>query len=112
MASNWLSTHSDDDDYLNIKDCPAVYVIFFINWKTKERRLIYIGASIKLRKRLMQHKLKEWARYSCTLRTKFGNADRVLVKYKPSESDPKYILLLEKELIKKLRPQFNKQHNS
>lgn len=88
-------------DYTNIiPEKPGVYAIYILNLNTKYKKLVYIGMAQNLYKRLQKHEVKK------LLYNLIDYPNCIWIKCKIELNTNKRILL-EKELIKKLKPQYN-----
>ena len=84
---------------------PCVYIIFIENWSGFTREVQYIGQTSNLYKRLSSHIV-----YSKVRKIIYDKRFSIDVKIKYIESKKKRELL-EKKLIQKLKPPFNKMYN-
>lgn len=95
LPSAWLEVHSP----LEIPPIACCYVLIF------DRTFVYVGQTINLKQRIMQHMFR-YRRPQNTLLTPWGEAKTLSIKYKPSRVYGDW-LMTEARLIKRLRPVLN-----
>lgn len=91
MAGNWK-----EKGYYK-----GVYIVFAYNFLTKKKRIIYIGSSSCVQKRIISHQ------YFDIWQSLLKKDEIVLFICREIEEN----LQLERWLIRRLKPLLNKQHN-
>jgi excinuclease UvrABC nuclease subunit len=109
----WQSVSSHDlGDWLKpVPYLSGVYVLYFLNPLTKKYDIVYIGSSGCIKKRILMHKMDNWARYSGGIQTSFGFSHGIIIKFKVVQEYGKW-LMDEAKLIRRLKPKFNKYHRN
>jgi excinuclease UvrABC nuclease subunit len=104
--SNWFITNTYDVvPYCTPPALAGCYAIYGLNYLTGEKRLIYIGTSKNLQKRIPQHNTNNYL----VSDIKKGIYEIPLFKIKLISNTNKR-LETEQRLIKRLKPFYNKQY--
>ena len=103
----WKTTRLDTPD--EHPRHAAVYAVWVWNWRASvdTARLIYIGSTCDLRKRLREHR-NDWASPVCCMYRHAGRICDFYVRYSVC-SLPHKLRQRERRLIRKLRPAFNQE---
>jgi excinuclease UvrABC nuclease subunit len=97
-ATTWWCRNTYDTNFRNYPETGGVYIITTYDLDTHERTILYIGSAKNLKVRLKAHEVKRMLHYFY---------DYIAVFFLEFDD----FRQVEKELIRKYRPQFNKQFN-
>lgn len=95
----WITVDISDFSPRDLPEHPGCYVVF------ADSKLAYIGQSLNLRKRIINHKI-DFARYSNNITTPWGYFKDVKIKIKTFKRYGEWAKL-ELRLVRRLQPPFN-----
>jgi len=102
LNTNWFETNTYDNvPYPIPPNLPGCYAIYKLNYDTREKELLYVGTAENLDRRLSKHEI---LRVLIPILA-FPEMTRVKIKIIANKN---MRLQLEKDLIKKLNPIYNK----